>query len=181
MPDPDAPPDGNQGMGEHPLEAGLPGPSAPVGKARGPGRPRHPEALEQHPVSVPGELWKWTLSQSEGASGLVRRLLESERHRRSGAFYETSLAGGVQTMEVQTPFGNVTVLEMPGSGVMVLRDDDRHHAFGYLANEKGWRYSFQEDDLNAVLYAQHIFEPQPAKPARRVGTPKRRKPVSARP
>lgn len=132
-------------------------------------------------MSVPGELWKWTRAQPEGASGLVRRLLESERHRRSGAFYETSLAAGLQTMEVQTPFGNVTVLEMPSSGVMVLRDDDRHHAFGYLANEKGWRYTFQEDDLNAILHTQHIFVPQPAKPARRVGTPKRRKPVSARP
>lgn len=158
-----------------------PGPSAPVGKARGPGRPPHPEPLEQHPVSVPGDLWKWTRSQPEGASGLVRSLLESERNRRSGAFYETSLAAGFQTMEVQTPFGNVTVLEMSGSGVMVLRDDDRHHAFGYLADEKGWRYTFQEDDLSGILHTQHIPVPEPARPPQRARTAKRRKPVGARP
>ena len=187
MPDPDAPSEGNQDTGGPPPEAGHPGPSAPVGKARGPGRPRHPEPLEQHPVSVPGKLWEWTRSQPEGASGLVRSLLESERNRRSGAFYETSLAAGLQTMEVQTPFGNVTVLEMPGTGVMVLRDDDRHHAHGYLADKGGWRYTFHEDDLKEVLHArplsapEPLFVPAPAKPVRRARSAKRRKPVGAKP
>ena len=132
-------------------------------------------------MSVSGGLWKWTRSQPEGASGLVRKLLESERDRRAGAFYENSLAAGFQTMEVRTPFGNVTVLEMPGSGVLVLRDDDRRHALGYSADEKGWRYSFHEEDLNEILHVQRLPAPEPARPARWARTAKRRKPVGAKP
>lgn len=177
MPDADAPPSGDQDRAGRPGEARHASASAPVEKARGPGRPRHPDNLEQHAVSVPGNLWKWTRSQPEGASGIVRMLLESERNRRSGAFYETCLAAGHQSMEVRTPFGNVTVVEMPGRGVMVLRDDDRHHAFGYLADKKGWQYAFQEDDLHGILRAQHVFVPEPSRLGTRVRIAKRRRPV----
>ena len=182
MPDADAPPNpsGDQDSAKRPGEAGHAAAHAPAEKTRGPGRPRHPDNLEQHAVSVPGNLWKWTRSQPEGASGLVRMLLESEKNRRSGAFYEISVAAGHQTMEVRTPFGDVTVLEMPGRGVMVLRDDDRHHAFGYLADKKGWQYTFQEDDLHGILHAQNPLVSEPARAARRVGTAKRRRPVKAR-
>jgi len=179
-------PSGDQGLPERP------GKAAPPGKAKRAGRPPHPVPLKQHPVSAPADLWQWALSQPEGASGLVRLLLESERKRRSGAFYETSVAAGFQTMEVQTPFGNVTVLEMPGTGVMLLRDDDRHHFFSYLADANGWRYGFGDDVLHDMLRVRRLLapeqagtpeppgQPEPARPAERVRTAKRRKPSGSR-
>lgn len=188
MSDADLPtgPGGDQGMPER-LEK-----AAPPGKAKRAGRPPHPVLLKQHPVSVPADLWQWALSQPEGASGLVRLLLESERMRRSGAFYEASVAAGFQTMEVQTPFGDVTVLEMPGTGVMLLRDDDRHHFFSYLADANGWRYSFGDDVLHDMLQVRRLLapeqagtpeppgQPEPARSAKRVRTAKRRKPSGSR-
>lgn len=94
-------------------------------------------------------------------------------------------------MEVQTPFGNVTALEMPDTGVVLLRDDDRYHFFSYLADASGWRYSFADDVLHDLLrirrhsapeqaetskQPERLGSPEPARPAKRVQTAKRRKP-----
>ena len=150
-------------------------PEKPAGKAKRLGRPPHPVPLKQRPVSLPDGLWAWALGQPEGASALVRALLESERNRRDGDFYDGSMAAGHQTMEVRTPFGGVTVLEMPGAGVMLLRDDERHHSFGYLADARGWRFTFGEDDVRQMLHVQ--ASPTP----RRARTAKRKKPRKAGP
>ena len=100
---------------------------------------------------MPDDLWHWALSQPEGASALVRTLLESERRRRAGTFYDVSLAGGHQSMEVETPQGYVIAVEVPNTGVVLFRDDERHHRFSYLADASGWRFDFGEDDIREVL------------------------------
>lgn len=145
------------------------------------GRPPHPVPLKQRPVSIPDDLWAWSLAQPEGASALVRALLESERNRRAGAFYETSIAAGYQTMEVRTPFGDVTVLEMPGAGVLLLRDDERRHSFGYLADAGGWRFTFGEGDVRGMLRVPAGPAPGRTRAAKRRREAKRRRPLKAVP
>ena len=86
-------------------------------------RPSASEKAIKRTIVLSDELWEWGRDQPEGATGLIRRLLEQERHAQATR----------RVLSVPTPAGEMQAISN-GEGMILLLEDD---AVLYWSIEEG--------------------------------------------